>query len=52
MLIMDCSGDTKRFYKSYDSELVLVNDSAPKDASKKSNNNIEDKKVIKDATSK
>jgi len=47
MLIMDCSGDTKRFYKSYDTELVLQSV-----AQKKSNNNIEDKKVIKDATSK
>jgi DNA-binding MarR family transcriptional regulator len=46
MLVMDCSGDTKRFYKSYDSELFLVQ--------KKSNNNIEDKKnaTIKEPKSK
>jgi hypothetical protein len=44
MLVMDCSGDTKRFYKSYDSELVLSPLGADKDVSKKSNNNIEDKK--------
>lgn len=43
MLIMDCSGDEKRFYKSYDSELVLANPS-DKNNIKKSNNNIEDKK--------
>lgn len=53
MLIMDCSGDNKRFYKSYDTELVLVGSQRDaSDAQKarsgndnlKSNQKIEDKK--------
>lgn len=49
MLIMDCSGDDKRFYKSYDSELVLVSSDGQSDASqghKKNSNIIIDKDAI------
>ena len=47
MLIIDCSGDNKRFYKSYDSELLLSSSSPLDTRSKISDNNIEDVKKSK-----